>query len=64
MNSEEKKQHEKLVRAKVKLESLQMQHSSECALETDPDYRGPCTCGASKHNEPINIALKVLKDIE
>lgn len=48
---------ERLVRAKVKLESLRRQHDGDCMLELDPDYYGDCTCGASKHNAPFDAVM-------
>ena len=52
---------EKIVRAKVKLESARRRHSDGCPVEYDPDYYGPCTCGASKTNAAIDAALHELE---
>jgi hypothetical protein len=52
---------EKIVRAKVALESAQQKHLDRCASEVDPDYTGPCTCGADKVNTLLNAVLHELK---
>lgn len=52
---------EKLVRAKVKLEGARRSHSDRCMVEVDPEYHGPCTCGASGSNSAVNEALRELK---
>lgn len=52
---------EKVVRAKVKLEGARRSHSDRCMVEVDPEYRGPCTCGASGSNAVISAALRELK---
>ncbi len=51
---------EKIVRAKVKLEGSRIRHGDRCMQELDPDYMGPCTCGASAHNNGIDKALSDL----
>ena len=51
---------EKMVRAKVALEGGKSSHSSNCMTDMDPEYRGPCTCGADMHNSVISAALKEL----
>lgn len=51
---------EKLVRAKVKLENARKKHADHCMFE-DPDYMGPCTCGASTINEALNEVLEELE---
>lgn len=52
---------EKLVKAKVTLEGSKRDHSSNCPVELDPEYMGPCKCGASSHNIKIYEALDALK---
>jgi hypothetical protein len=32
-----------------------------CMIDDDPDYRGPCTCGASSTNSAIDDALEELE---
>lgn len=51
---------EKIVRAKVKLEGAKRGHSERCMVDMDPDYMGPCTCGASTSNSAIDAALDEL----
>lgn len=50
---------EKIVRAKMQLESTRVAHT--CMIDMDPDYMGPCTCGASAHNSQVEAALRELK---
>ncbi len=52
---------EKIVRAKVKLESSKRRHEERCMVELDPEYYGECTCGTSDHNSMISDALDELK---
>jgi hypothetical protein len=52
---------EKIVRAKVKLEGSKRRHSERCMVDMDPDYMGPCTCGASETNSAIDSALEELE---
>lgn len=52
---------EKIVRAKIKLEAAQRRHSERCMVELDPEYYGPCTCGASETNSALNDVLKELE---
>jgi coenzyme F420-reducing hydrogenase gamma subunit len=52
---------EKIVRAKVKLEAARRRHSDRCPVDMDPEYMGPCTCGASSSNSAIDSALKELE---
>ena len=52
---------EKIVRAKVRLESAKRRHSERCMVDMDPDYMGPCTCGAESSNAAIDAALKELE---
>jgi hypothetical protein len=59
-SKEEIKLIEKISRTKMKLESMLRQHSANCMLELDPDYYGPCTCGANEHNRGIQAAIKEL----
>lgn len=50
---------EKIIRAKIKLESSYQTHT--CMIDMDPDYTGPCKCGASEHNSRVEAALRELK---
>ena len=52
---------EKIVRAKVALEGAKTGHSSRCMIDMDPEYRGPCTCGADANNGAIKATLKELE---
>jgi hypothetical protein len=38
-------------------------HSVSCPVDCDPDYMGPCTCGASKTNNTYQEVLNIL-DLE
>ena len=60
MNANELKLVEKIVRAKVVLERAQRRHEDHCRIEGDPEYLGPCTCGATKSNAAIHEALREL----
>ncbi len=60
MENSETKYVEKIVRAKVKLESFKKEHSSGCIPENDPESFAPCSCGASEHNSKIDSILKEL----
>ncbi len=51
---------EKIIRAKIKLEGMRKAHGDRCMIEMDPEYFGPCTCGATASNSAINAALKEL----
>lgn len=51
---------EKLTRAKVMVEGLKKEHTSQCASEIG-DGPGPCNCGASDHNRKIDTILSILK---
>ena len=57
---EELRLHEKIIRAKVRLEELKKDHSPNCMVKTDPDYIGPCSCGARANNAAIDAVLKEL----
>lgn len=50
-----------MVRAKVSLEGAWVGHSLSCPVDADPDYMGPCSCGASTHNNRVSNALDALK---
>lgn len=50
---------EKIVRAKVALEQRRRNHT--CMIDMDPDYMGPCKCGASDTNAAISAALDELQ---
>ncbi len=50
---------EKMVRAKVALESGHVRHRDTCVTE-DPDSMAPCTCGAGASNASIAKALREL----
>lgn len=52
---------EKIIRAKVKLESCRKQHNDSCPVEYDPEGYAPCKCGASAVNSAIFSALNELK---
>ena len=54
----EKELFEKIVRAKVKLESGLTGHKMTCPAD---DGEGNCTCGASAANAKIQAALSELK---
>lgn len=49
---------ERIVRAKVALEGARKPHT--CIIDDDPDYMGPCKCGASEQNAAISKALREL----
>jgi hypothetical protein len=52
---------EKIVRAKVKIESMKRGHSHGCPAEDDTGYGAPsCSCGADEINAKANSALKDL----
>jgi len=51
---------EKIVRAKIKLESERREHSGSCPVEADPEGYAPCNCGASGHNRKISSAIAEL----
>ena len=51
---------EKIARAKMRLEGMTKGHSSNCPVDMDPDYMGPCTCGASEVNAGLKAAIKEL----
>lgn len=51
---------EKIIRAKVRLESMVTGHSDNCMIELDQDYTGPCTCGAGVRDSQIKAAIKEL----
>ena len=53
----EKELFEKIVRAKVKLESGMTSHTMSCPAD---DGDGNCTCGASVTNNKIQSALREL----
>jgi len=51
---------EKIVRAKVKLESISSrEHSAACPTNDDTGH-APCNCGADKHNSDIRAAINEL----
>lgn len=52
---------EKIVRAKVKLESSKANHSDCCPVESDPEGFAPCNCGASGINRRVQDAINELK---
>lgn len=44
---------EKIARARLMLETRRPKrrsHDDSCMVELDPDYYGPCTCGATRAN--------------
>ncbi|HBI26016.1 TPA: hypothetical protein DDX30_04495 [Candidatus Wolfebacteria bacterium] len=51
---------EKMVRAKVAIEGINTKHSPNCMVDLDPDYHGPCTCGAAQTHTQVSTALKAL----
>lgn len=51
---------EKIVRAKVKLESTKVNHKDSCPVECDPEGYAPCNCGASLINSKIDSAKREL----
>ena len=60
---------EKVMRAKIMLEGKKPRragHSDRCMIDLDPDYYGPCTCGADKvnaaANESFDPIIKVLDE--
>jgi len=57
--SEERKLLEKIIRAKVRLEDMKVEHKEACPAE-DPLMAGQCTCGADTHNGKINAVLREL----
>lgn len=52
---------ERLIRAKIKVESLRRKHDDRCMIELDPDYYGECTCGAAEHNAPLDAVMEELE---
>lgn len=52
---------EKMVIALAKLASLRRKHSDTCLVELDPNYMGPCRCGATEHNANLGAARAALK---
>ncbi len=61
MSSNDAKYIEKIVRAKVKLEGALRGHSASCPVDIDPEYMGPCKCGAEASNSAIQAALRELE---
>ncbi len=51
---------EKILRAKIHLESLKRDHDDACPSE-DPHFAGDCMCGATARNIMINRVLEDLK---
>jgi hypothetical protein len=58
---------EKIVRAKLKLEMKRpkrVEHSVSCPVDADPDYYGPCRCGAGEMNSANDdLFSDVLKEL-
>jgi len=50
---------EKIARAKLLLEGLELPHT--CLVGYDPDYFGPCTCKADDFNRKLRAAQSELK---
>jgi len=57
--SEERKLLEKIIRAKVRLEEMEVEHNEACPA-MDPVMAGECTCGADAHNGKIFAVLHEL----
>lgn len=51
---------EKIVRAKVKLENVKVDHKDSCPVECDPEGYAPCSCGASATNSAVGSAIREL----
>ena len=52
---------EKIIRAKIHLESYRdVPHTNLCPVSDDTSY-APCNCGASAKNAPVEQALRSLK---
>lgn len=48
---------EKIARARMMLEMKRpkhQSHSDRCMVELDPEYYGPCTCGATSSNSQLD----------
>jgi hypothetical protein len=50
---------ERITRAKMALERLDVAHRFDCASE-DPHVPAPCTCGADKINAKVDATLREL----
>lgn len=61
MTAEEARLHEKIVRAKVKLEGSKKEHASNCRVVLDPESTAPCSCGATDFNKVVDAALNELE---
>jgi hypothetical protein len=61
MDKDTMKLMEKIIRAKVKLESMKKDHSNRCIVELDPEGYAPCSCGATSSNSNISSILDELK---
>jgi hypothetical protein len=57
---EEIKVIEKMAVAKFKLQSMIRGHVADCPVRLDPEYTGPCKCGASEINAGLKAAIKEL----
>lgn len=49
---------EKIVKAKIHLKNLEFNHT--CMIDSDSDYTGPCTCGATQNDQLLYDVEKVL----
>jgi hypothetical protein len=49
---------EKIAKAKIHLPDYEFGHT--CMIDMDPDYMGPCGCGADKNNEILKKVKRAL----
>ncbi len=52
---------EKIIRAKVILENMKIDHQTHCSLETNPGGYSPCNCGATESNLKIDAVIRELE---
>lgn len=52
---------EKITRAKVALESMDIQHTHACPYTDDTGWPAACTCGAEAHNAKLRQARRELE---
>ena len=52
---------EKIIRAKIKLQSNLQAHTDRCIIGLDPEGYDPCDCGATAYNKVFEDVINELE---